>query len=302
MSRARAKHKNSYETGLELARVGRHYEAISHFETVLAGRPNDVHALFALANTAHAIGHTDAAEIFFKKVLAQDPDRVEALVNLANVLRARGRTEETIALLKPAIERNPHHAELWMTLGSALRETGDSKTAEIFYREALRLSPDLAPALGNLADLMADAGDSEQALALYARVIELQPDNAQAHLNRAILLLLMGDLENGWRDYEYRLAIKNREIVCDHGLPRWDGVIRPGLKLLITAEQGLGDQIMFVSLVPELAENLSRAGGTVMLEAEQRLVPLFVRSFANVSVHPAHIEQRGAKSSPIPIG
>jgi hypothetical protein len=132
-------------------------------------------------------------------------------------------------------------------------------------------------------------------LALYARVIALEPDNAQAHFNRAILLLLMGDLENGWRDYEYRLTIKNREIICDHGLPRWDGTVRPGLKLLITAEQGLGDQIMFASLVPELAEALCRAGGKVMLEAERRLVPLFARSFANVSVHPARIEQRGGK-------
>src|SRR3954468_12600725 len=117
MAKARAKRQDSYETGLELTRLGRHYEAISHFETVLAGRPNDIHALFALANTAQAIGHSDAAEIFFRKVLIQEPDRVEALVNLANVLRTRGRTEETIALLKPAIERNPHHAELWMTLG-----------------------------------------------------------------------------------------------------------------------------------------------------------------------------------------
>lgn len=293
MSHASANRADSYEAGLELAKCGRHYDAIVCFETALASRPDDARILFALGNTAEAIGHNQAAETFFRRVLDQDPDRLEALVNLANFLRARGRTDETIALLKPAIERNPHHAELWMTLGSGLRETGDAKTAEIFYRESLRLSPDYAAALGNLADLLADKGAVAEARALYARVIAAEPSNAQAHLNRAILLLLMGDLENGWRDYEYRLAIKKREVIADHGLPRWDGAISPGLRLLITAEQGLGDQVMFASLLPDLAEAISRAGGRVTLEAESRLVPLFANSFAGVSVHESKIEQRG---------
>ena len=280
--------RDPYEQGLALAGLGRHAEAIELFERALIARPNDAHVLFALGRTAEAIGHLTAAETFFRRVLVQEPDRIEALVNLANVLRKTARTAEIIALLKPALERNPERAELWLTLGSALREAGDIATAETFYREALRLQPGYALALGNLADLLADRGCVDEALALYERVLAAEPHNAQARLNRAILFLLRGELKKGWRDYEYRLKIKGRTIAADHGLREWDGKARPGKTVLVTAEQGIGDQIMFASVIPELATG----PGKVILETEPRLVPLFARSFPQVSVEAARLQNR----------
>ena len=286
---------DSYAAGLAAARQGRHAEAIVQFERALAERPNDARVLFALGNTASAIGHDDAAESFFRRVLAQSPDRLEALVNLANLLRKRGKTAVTVALLKPALERNPAQAELWLTLGSALRESGDAATAEIFYRETLRLQPGNAAARGNLGDMLADRGGVDEALALYADALAHEPENAQARLNHAVLLLLKGDFDRGWRDYEYRLAIPERTIHADHGLPPWNGGVTEGLRLLVTAEQGIGDQIMFASPIGQLAERLSKGGGRLFLECEPRLAPLFARSFPNVLVHAAEMQRRGGR-------
>lgn len=293
MGHARAKPDDIFERGLTHARAGRHTDAIACFETAIAMRPNDARILFALGKTAAAIGHRGAAESFFLRVLDQDPNRLEALVQLGNLLRAGGRAKDAIALLKPAIERSPQESDLWLTLGSAVRESGDPAAAEVFYREALRLCPDSVPALGNLADLLADGGHVEDALALYGRALEREPKHAQARLNRAILFFVKGDLANGWRDYEYRLQIKSREIAADHGLKRWRGALTKGLKLLVTAEQGIGDQIMFASTIPELAGKIARAGGRLILEAEPRLAPLFARSFETVAVQPSQIQNRG---------
>ncbi|HXJ00090.1 MAG TPA: tetratricopeptide repeat protein [Micropepsaceae bacterium] len=286
---------DAYKRGLKLAHEGRHAEAIEAFERALARRPNDARVLFALGNTAEAVGHRDAAETFFRRVLAQEPDRLEVLVNLGNLLRAGNRTADAVALLKPALERNPAEPSLWLTLGSALNEAGDAKTAEIFYREALRLSPGYALAQGNLADLLFDRGATDDALAMYDEVVRNEPENAQARLNRAVLLLVTGDLKRGWDDYEYRLAVKGRALHRDHGLPQWDGSTKENLHLLVEAEQGVGDQLAFVSLIPELAENLAHQGGRVILEAEPRLVPLFARSFPQIRVHASDIETRGGR-------
>jgi tetratricopeptide (TPR) repeat protein len=285
-----------YAAGLTASGEGRHTDAIACFERALREAPDDARVLFALGNTAAAIGHAGAAENFFRRVLAQEPGRLEALVNLANLLRKSGRTADVIALIKPVLESNPEHAELWLTLGSALRETGDATRAEAFYREALRLSPDNAAALGNLADLLADQGDLDEALNLYQQAITSEPENAQARFNRAILLFLKGELRRGWREYEYRHRIKERILVADHGLPMWAGRRAEGMILLVTAEQGIGDQIMFASVIPALAQACAQAYGGLIIEAESRLVPLFARSFPGITVRPAKLHMRAGQT------
>ena len=282
----------AYAEGLKLAAAGRHAEAIVRFEAALCERANDPRILFALANTARDIGHTRAAENLYGAVLAAEPDRIEALVNLANLLRSQNRTEAVIALIRPALERKPESAELWLTLGSALREAGDTKSAQTFYQEALRLKPGYGQAIGNLADLLADMGEVDQALALYERVVDGDPHFAQARLNRAILLLLQGRLSEGWRDYAYRLKLSGA-LRYDHHLAKWTGGALKGARLLVTAEQGLGDQLAFASVIPDLADLAALNGSTVILECEPRLVPLFARSFEGVEVHACEIEAKG---------
>ncbi len=291
--RAAAHTLDPYEEGLALSRDGRHAEAIEKFERALTREPNDVRVLFALGNTARALDLGEAAQSFFRRVLALEPERVEALVNLANLLRVQGDAAAARALLEPALARNPNAAELWLTLGSVLREQGNHAGAEEHYRAALVLDSNCVPALANLADLRADAGADDEALALYDRALAREPKNAQARLNRAVLHLMRGRLKEGWRDYAARLRISGKAPVCDHGLPAWSGESLKRKRLLVTAEQGVGDQLMFASLVPALIDRAAGEGGSVILECEPRLVPLFARSFPGATVAPSRMQQLG---------
>ena len=278
-----------YEEGLRLSGQKRHAEAIDRFERALQDRPDDIRVLFALGNTACALGMARPAQEFFNRVLALEPGRIEALVNLANLLRTEGNFAAAQTLLVPALARNPDASELWLTLGSTFRELGDPGRAEQHYREALARRPDYPPALGNLADLLADQGKTEEALELYGRVLLREPKNAQARLNRSILHLLCGNLKDGWRDYAARLKISGKAPVCDHGLPLWKGTHLKRTRLLVTAEQGVGDQLMFASLIDDLATRAKDDGGSLILECEPRLVPLFARSFPGVTVKPSQM-------------
>jgi Flp pilus assembly protein TadD len=283
-----------YEHGLRFTRQGRHAEAIDCYQKALAASPSDPRVLFALGNTARALGMARPAEVFYRQVLAIAPDRIEALINLANLLRANGQAEAARALLAPALERNPQSHELWLTLGSAFRDAGNADEAERHYRRALDLKPDYAAALSNLADMLAGKGAHAAALPLYDRALCAEPDNAQARLNRAVLHLLMGNLLQGWEDYAARLGIPGKAPICDHGLKRWKGESLSGKRLLVTAEQGIGDQLMFASMIRDLAARADAEGGCIVLECEPRLVPLFARSFEEIAVHPCRMETRGA--------
>jgi tetratricopeptide (TPR) repeat protein len=282
-----------YELGLGLSARSRHYDAIVEFERALAQRPDDTRVLFALGNTATALGMPTPAEEFFRRVLALEPGRLEALVNLANLLRAQGDLDSAAKLIAPELSANPDAPELWLTMGSIHRERGDRPLAMAHYREALVRDQHCVAALGNLADLVGDDGAIDEALALYDRALSREPNNAQLRLNRAVLRLLTGALAEGWRDYAARLKIPGKAPVCDHGLKPWNGSSLKRTRLLVTAEQGVGDQIMFASLFREISERARTEGGAVIIECELRLESLFARSFAAATVRPAQMQTVG---------
>src|SRR5471030_938764 len=271
----------AYAQGVKLSSRGRHAEAIVQFEQALALAPEDINVLFALGNTAGQLGLAGPAEQFYRRVLAQDPCRTEAIVNLANLLRAAGQYDAAIALLIPAVAREPRSPELQLTLGSAWREKGDGERASAHYQAALIASPSYAPALANMADMLADSGNRATARTLYDKAIKCDPGNPQARLNRAVLHLLNGDLKDGWRDYAARLDVPGKVPVMagEQRLAVWPGDSLKKKRLLVRAEQGVGDQLMFASLVPDLVARAKAEGGSLLLECEPRLVSLFARSF-----------------------
>jgi tetratricopeptide (TPR) repeat protein len=282
-----------YEEGLRLSSAGRHVEAIDRFERALVARPDDPRVLFALGNTAATLGMAKPAETFYRQVLSLDPIRLEALVNLSNLLREQGNFAAAEALLLPALARDAQPPELWLSLGSVYRESGDQARAERHYREALARHADYPAALANLADLLADDGRRAEARALYDRALRSDGGNAQARLNRAVLNFLDGELREGWRDYAARLKLANKVPVANHGLAKWSGGPLKRTRLLVTAEQGIGDQIMFASVFADLLARAAADGGTVILECEPRLLSLFARSFPQATVKPWDVETKG---------
>lgn len=280
---------SAYESGLKLSSAGRHAEAIGRFEEALASDPDDTRVLFALGNTACALGLSGAAEQFFRRVLHRDPSRVEAIVNLSNLLRLNGQFDAAIALLSPHIAQQPDNAELHMTLGSAWRECGDLTQAKQHYQAALQARPNYALALANLADLLCDEGQREVARTLYDKALSVEPKNPQIRLNRAILHFLNGDLKAGWRDYAARIDVRGKvpALASEQRLATWNGENLKHKRLLVRSEQGIGDQIMFASVIPDLLGRAGIDGGSLVMECEPRLQTLFARSFPGLTVKPA---------------
>lgn len=273
-----------YQRGLKLSEAGRHAEAIDAFQAALALCPDDARTLFALAGTARALGMAGAAHTFYEKVLALHPGRLEAVVGKADLLREEGQAAAAIALLEPLLAREADSPHAWCTLGLAQRALDCRDLAEASFTRALQLAPDFSPALANLADCLADRGDLAGSLALYDRLLARDGAQHQARLNRAIVHFLLGDLKAGWRDYAARLKVPGQTPVTEHGLKPWSGGPLKRTRLLVTAEQGVGDQVMFASLLPELCARASDDGGQVIFECEPRLRSLFARSFPQVRV------------------
>ena len=96
-------------------------------------------------------------------------------------------------------------------------------------------------------------------------------------------ICLSGNLKDGWRDYAARLKVPGKAPVAEHKLAQWTGESLKRTRLLVTAEQGVGDQIMFASMIPELAERAATEDGSVILECEPRLDQVCSRALSRTS-------------------
>lgn len=241
-----------------------------------------------LGRLAYRLEMKDLAEVLFRRVVTLDPNATEAANNLACTLKDLGRASEAIDVLKDAIGRNGTDPGLWNTLGTVVAEQGDVDTAIIFYTEALNHDPNFAKASYNLGNAKLLYGDLDGALAdcNAALALQITPDEAaMMRLARSTIQLCRGNLQDGWEDYEARLDplfSGGTQFAFDR--PKWSpGAAVWGKSVLVIGEQGLGDEVLFASVLPNLLKDVGPEG-QVTLAIEPRLVPLFSRSFPDVRV------------------
>lgn len=97
----------------------------------------------------------------------------------------------------------------------------------------------------------------------------LKPE--QAAYDRSYLSLLFGEMPEGWDRYEARYLIPGLvRPKRSFAQPTWDGSPFAGRTLLLHAEQGFGDTLMFVRYAPRV----KALGGRVCLLAQRELADL----------------------------
>ncbi len=86
----------------------------------------------------------------------------------------------------------------------------------------------------------------DEACEFYAKALAIAPDDPDANTNFAMTLLLKGDFAAGWHAYEYRWGQAGRGADRPSlAAPAWSGEELAGRKIVIYAEQGLGDLVLF---------------------------------------------------------
>lgn len=229
-----------------LERLGRHREIPAACEELLKVRPGHAGALQRLARTAHAARDYGRAAELLAQVVEQEPRNPEALNDLGLLLA---------------------------------REFAEFERGEALLRRALEVAPESGDARANLAWLRCEQGAYEEGFRLFDEQVGRAPEDHELRLMRAVARLKCGDFAAGWDEYEARFAsplAKRRP----YAFPPWDGSSYREGALLVYGEQGLGDQIMFASCLPDV---LTRVPDCI-IECDPRLGRLFDRSFPGARI------------------
>lgn len=280
-----------YLMAIARERAGDFGLAVKCYESALALIPDHAEVANDLGRLAYRMGMVDTAEKLFAHYLTTHPGSPEASNNLACALRDQRRFGDAVDVLRPAIEMNPANALLWNTLGTVIGEQGDPALSSTFFDESLRLDPDMSKARYNRGNARLALGDAAGALEDVQKAMTgaiNEEERLMMLLARSTIHLALGRVQEGWDDYEARLAPKFADVTQFYiNRPQWtpDSDVT-GKTVLIYGEQGLGDEVMFANTIPDLIEAIGPKG-TLHLAVEKRLVPLFQRSFptANVGFH-----------------
>jgi Tfp pilus assembly protein PilF len=263
-----------------LHQQGRRGEAELMYRQIIELDPNNAEAIHLLGVIAYEAGHAAEAVKIIRDALTLDPRNAAAHSNFGLALMRVDQVEQALAEFEHAIRLKPAYPEALYNRGNALRQLSRHEEALASYDKAIALRPKYFDVHVNRGRALASLGRLPEAVAATDRALHLQPDNPSAVLNKAITLLAMGDFEQGLPLYEARWREPQMEGARrDFPAPMWNGrEPLAGRKLLIHAEQGLGDTIQFSRYAPLLADR----GARVILEVQPPLVSL-LRTLDRVS-------------------
>jgi tetratricopeptide (TPR) repeat protein len=255
-----------------LQELGRFGEALASCDKALGLRPGYAEALSNRGNALHGLKRNEEALASFDKALAIKPEYADASYNRGNALQALKRYGEALASYDKALTIRPDDAQAWCNRGNALRELGRYDEALASCDKALTIRPDYAEALCNRGNALQELKRHDEALASYRQALTLDPANALAHWNESLCRLVKGEFERGWQKYEWRWK-------CEYFLPALRDFSQPlwlgkediaGKAILLHAEQGLGDTLLFA----RYTQLVARKGARVILEVQAPLKPL----------------------------
>ena len=229
----------------------------------------------------------DEAEKHLERAFALDPERVETLVAWCQLQAAKKDQAGAWAWLRWALAREPDNAEAVNMTGILMHTEGRfSEAIEAFERaEALGSRA----AVSNRGNSLLDLGKMDEALRAQEMAAELDPHGAGAQYNLALVQLRLGDWERGWAGYEARWRFREvHRTPMVFRQPRWQGEPLRGRRILLHAEQGLGDAIQFC----RYAQLVAARGGEMILQVHEPVERLMYSLWV-VQVGRAQVAQLG---------
>lgn len=257
-------------------------EAVSLLQRAVRLAPT-IHSVRAnLGALLLAGGQPEAAWPHLAKAVELASDQALYLANLGRAALDLDRIDEGAAACERALRLAPGHVPALVTLSAIERIRGRLDHAERHANAALALSPCDRGAAMNLATALADMTRLDDAMRLFDRLIEADRCDVEAHTSRAAVALARGLPEQAWADHAWRWRLAQSVVPNPPALREWAGEALDGGTLYVWPEQGIGDEIVFASLLPDA---IARTPRTVVA-CDERLTPAFARSFPQARIVP----------------
>jgi tetratricopeptide (TPR) repeat protein len=300
---AEGNHSIHFQLAWAYIELGQHDKALPFLARVEKLASKDAAVLNSVAMAYVKIQHLAHALLALLRAMEQDESYYDTYLNLATVYNNLGQHKKSLDVSMKAVGVDVSKMRGHLNMGVALLGLNLFDDARTAFETCLHLEPTSPIAILNIAITEGRQGNSAQAIAGYQRYLSLVGAHADVNVNAARYflgteLLKSGQIKAGWDLYDFGFdtavpAYAARKPARKFDVPRWAGQPIPHKRLLVWAEQGLGDEILFLSCLKDVLEVCD----DVVVECEPRLVSAVARSFPSVSVRATAFDRQRFNSS-----
>lgn len=270
-----------YYVAVVACQEGQFKQGVDLVRRALSLVPPEARMLNLLGQALDRLGQPLDAIKALDQAIALDPKLAAAHANRANILTDAGMPLEALKSFDRALELAPDQPTELINRGGLLELVGRPEDALKDYDRAIALDSNMAEVQANRGAVLKDLGlldmargktDTtrfDEAIAAYDRAVKIKRGLHEAYAARGQIKLMTGDWIGGFNDYDHRAEFANPTFkpLTD---PRWHGEKRDGERIVLVAEQGLGDIIQFARFAPLFAAQ----GHDVVLLVRKGMAPL----------------------------
>lgn len=295
--------RDYFNQSVALLALQRRDAAIDALRNVLALEPEFQNAHFALGK---CLLDKEDPDLYREAIMMLDKDismnqREESYQLVAELLFKKEKWAVGRELLMKGMQQHPNSKMMSYLYGASIvSENYRRKEADLAEMEQvmqigaaiLKRDPQFWRAYMIMGNALNVVGEFELAREKYRKVVEMHPEYSTAHLNLGISYLLAGHFQEGWDQMCWRRKVSDKlygidAVVFDSTeAPMWEGERSPGTRLLITGEQGIGDQLVNFQLVKQLVEE----GLELTVTCDKKIVDMMQRSIPEAKFYPQHQE------------
>jgi tetratricopeptide (TPR) repeat protein len=239
---------------------------------LLAHDPHYVAGYLSLGLVYEQSKKLDKAIDCYKAAIKIDPKEIKAYLSLAALYKQDQNYEDAIKVYQQGMINNPSNHFILSNLGNLFYLQHKYEDAIISHQRAIKAKPDSHVVHFNFANTLLNAGKYSEAIEMYKKTIALNPRFNRSKINLGTTLLSMSNFEEGFKEYFHRIyEDKNFKSVLHKKNLLWNGQNIENKKILIVAEEGLGNTLQFSRYL----ETLSQLKCKIIFQCQEELHHLF---------------------------
>lgn len=261
-----------------LREIGHIQESIEFYQITINKYPNNIEAKISYGFTLNKLGKFDDAIAIYQQGLLKDKKNYSLLYNLGISYLNNFDYDNALIYLNLAQEENKNSVDLWLTLAVCQSKKRDFKKAfeSVSFAEKIQPNNPLIPF--QMGTLYMQQDNNDEALKFFKKTIEYDPHHIEALFHIGLIQLKQEKYHEATAYYQNRTIRKNNRIgkFNDMSLPKLD----KNTDLIIAWEQGIGDQILLISLIEEIKERVK----SITYISQDKLYPLLKINYPNLTV------------------